>query len=272
MEPSAPPRPRILLTNDDGIAAPGLEALYLALRDWADIEIVAPDSERSAVGHSVTIFRDMAYRRVERDGRPWGHALDATPADCVKLALTRLLDKKPDLVIAGVNPGANLGRNVFYSGTVAAARETGLLGVPAIAVSLHVTWPHPTTVEPFAAAAAFAARLAPLVIAHGLPPGVILNVNVPDLPADAIAGVAVARQGGLFITDLMEPLLHEGGVRGFRNVGDRTIPSEASDDELDDLALARGCITVTPLQTDLTHHASLAELTRWFEARGPGET
>lgn len=267
MEPPSAPRPRILLTNDDGIAAPGLEALYLALRDWADVEIVAPDSERSAVGHAITIFRDMDYRRVERNGRPWGHALSATPADCVKLAVTRLLEEKPDLVIAGVNPGANLGHNIFYSGTVAAAREAAILGVPAIAVSLHVARPFPDTPERFATAAAFAARLAPLVIEHGLPPGVILNVNVPDLPADQVAGVAVARQGSTLFIDLMEPLLHEGGVRGFRNVGNQAIPSTASDDEPDDLALGRGCITVTPLHTDLTHHASLEGLARWFEGR-----
>ena len=251
--------PLILLTNDDGIEAPGLAALHEAISPLGRTVIVAPITERSAVGHAMTVFRQMPYRRIEHNGELWGHALDAMPADCVKLALTTILERRPNLVIAGINPGANLGNNIFYSGTVAAAREAAMQGIPALAVSI----PHPARPgEPryYAAAGAHARRMALMTLRHGLPSGVLLNINVPNLPVECIAGIAVSRQGRTMFIDSMCPWHHNDTILSYANVGDQIIPSPNDQPDSDDLVLARGMVSVTPLHFDMTHEAFRNEL------------
>lgn len=263
-------RPLILLSNDDGIHAPGLFVLWEQVRRLGDVEIVAPDTERSAVGHGVTILREMACHRVLRDGEFWGYGLEGLPADCVKLGVTHLFDRKPDLVIAGINPGANLGNNILYSGTVAAAREAAMQGLPAIAVSIRrrPAESDPTDAEPrYANAARFVAELIPKVLEHGLPPGVILNVNVPNIPEEKIEGVVVSRQGHTRFVDLMNPMDGNAGSRGWRvysNVGNELKRSEPHLEENDDVVLDRNMISVTPLHFDLTCEESREKLKSWF--------
>ena len=167
----------ILLTNDDGIHAPGLWALYRALKSDHNLVVVAPERERSAVGHGITLHKPLRAYKVTVNGGDEGWAVTGTPADCVKLSMVELLGRRPDLVISGINPGANVGVNLNYSGTVAAAKEAALYGVPALAVSVQ------SPENPFYDdAARFVAQLVPTLRAKGLPAGVFLNINLPNMP------------------------------------------------------------------------------------------
>jgi 5'-nucleotidase len=250
---------RILLTNDDGIGAPGLRALIDGLTPHADLTVVAPQSERSATAHAITVFKPclLAPQLPPAPGVT-AYALDANPADCVKFALSTLLaGDPPALVISGINRGQNTGNNVIYSGTVAAATEAAMYGIPAIAISLAAKR---TEEADFSVAAALARRLAPQVIALGLPPGVFLNVNVPNRPRAEIRGIVWTRQGHARFTDRFESLpednppgLAPNGRRYLRNVGETMEVSD--DDRNDDCALAKGHITVSPLCFDMTHMA-----------------
>jgi 5'-nucleotidase len=269
--PTMTPPPFILLTNDDGIDSPGLAALHDAVAPLGRVEIVAPTIERSAASHAVSIRKDLSYRRVERDGAPWGHALDGTPADCVKLGLTGLFDRRPDIVLSGINPGANLGNNILYSGTVSAAREAAMYGVPAIAVSVQKRPQPPGGELHFETAARFVVRLIPQVLEHGLPKGVLLNVNVPNLPPEEIAGVVASRQGRTTFIDEMQPQSLNGTTHAFSNIGTVILRSEPEELDCDDVVLTRKMISVSPLGFDLTHEGTRREIAAWFagnDARG----
>jgi 5'-nucleotidase len=257
-------RPLILLVNDDGIDAPGLEALRSAVEDLGEILVVAPAVQRSATGHMVTIFRDLDYREVHRDGRLWGHSLDGMPADCVKLGALYLAKRRPDLLIAGINPGSNIGNNILYSGTVAAAREGAMLGVPSIAVSVdHRHWEDSSEPCRFETGALWARRTARLALRRGLPRGVYLNVNTPNLPPSLIQGAAVARQGRLMFIDEWAPRVEDGRVRAFANLGARMVGEGPEGGDEDDAVLRSGKVAVTPLHFDTTHHDSMDDLKTW---------
>ena len=164
--------------------------LHAGLAEVTDVLVVAPESEQSAVGHAITLSNPLKVRKVEEEGRVIGYAVNGTPADCVKIAVTELLDNPPDLVISGVNQGGNLGTCAIYSGTVSAATEAAIMGLPAIAVSLNSF-----EFQDFSPAVEFIETLFPKVIEKGLPEGVSLNVNVPAVPRDQIQGAVVTRQG-----------------------------------------------------------------------------
>ena len=260
-------KPLILLTNDDGIDAAGLAVLREALDALGDILIVAPEKQCSATSHTVTIFKDMAYRRVERDGALWGHSLDGMPPDCVKLGVLALAPRKPDLVISGINPGGNVGNNILYSGTVAAAREGAMLGIPSMALSLHCNRAVEKVLH-YETAAQWALKLAPMVLQRGLPPGVILNINVPNLPAGDIRGGVITRQGRVMFIDDMQPSrengeANSGQVRAYRNVGSTIILEGEHGEDVDDAVLRARKVSITPLHYDLTYHAFRDELTGW---------
>jgi 5'-nucleotidase len=196
------PRPHVLLTNDDGVHAPGLRALSEALRASADLTIVAPSHENSGMGHAITVFRDLHFEPVHEDGQLWGWGLNGTPADCVKVAIHLLGRDRPfDAVISGVNRGQNAGINVLYSGTVAAAREAAIYGLPAIAVSLlYLEENH----LPYHTGGRVAADVLNLMLRHGLPRGVMLNVNVPPVEYENLRGWAVTRMGDSGYDDFFE--------------------------------------------------------------------
>jgi len=241
--------PLILVTNDDGVHAPGIRALADALRPLAEVHVVAPDREVSACSQSLALKHPLRAERIE----PSVHAVDGTPADCVNLAIVKLLPRRPDLVVSGINRGANLGDDIFYSGTVGGAREGTFFGVPAIAISLAAR----AEID-FGPSAEFAARLAARVLDHGLPERTLLNVNVP--PGHP-AGVAVTVQGRRE---------HEGTILEALDPRRRTYYwiEEGRDkwesDELSDIsAVRRGLVSITPLQTDATAHAWLAALREW---------
>lgn len=246
----------ILLSNDDGYLAEGLISLAEHLREQAEISVVAPDKNRSAASNSLTL--ELPLRAISM---PNGFIkVDGTPTDCVHLAITGLLTQEPDMVFAGINHGANLGDDVWYSGTVAAATEGRFLGLPAVAISLVGHDP-----QHFDTAGTVAVKLLQHLIANPLPKDTLLNVNVPDLPAAALKGIQATRLGQRHKS---EPVIQSQDPRG------RTIywvgPPGAEQDAgpgTDFHAVANGFVSVTPLQLDLTRHEKLAELNTWL-ARG----
>jgi len=251
------PPPRILLVNDDGADAPGLWALYDVLAGLAETAIVAPMKEQSARSHAVTIRKRMALEEIERHGRRIGYRLDGTPADCVKLALAHLFRDRIELVVSGINWGSNVGHNIVYSGTVAAAIEAAMYGVPALAVSLRDERERPAHLE---TAARVTECLARDILANGLPRGTVLNVNVPDVALEKIAGMTVTRQGQESFVDHFAVETDAEGKTWCANIGDERVPSTGSEHTLDDLALNKNHVSVTPLRFDLTAEALLGPL------------
>lgn len=246
------PEPLILVTNDDGVHAPGIRALADALRELGQVHVVAPDREVSACAQSLTLTKPLRAETIE----PYLHAVDGTPADCVNLALVKLLPRRPDLVVAGINRGANLGDDIFYSGTVGGAREGTFFGVPSMAISLALK-----TDPDFQYAASFAKKLVSMVLDKGLPERTLLNVNIP--PGEP-KGVAITVQGRRE---------HEGTI--LEGLDPRRRPyywiEEGRDrwvrDEVSDInAIRKGLISITPLHTDTTHHAVLQAFRGWQES------
>ncbi len=247
---------KILLTNDDGIYTKGIEVLYEHLDKDHEVLVVAPETEQSAVGHAITLTDPLRVKPINRNGVFFGYAVKGTPADCVKLAVNELMQPPPDLVVSGINLGANVGINVIYSGTVSAATEGTILGVPAIAVSIN-TFRN----ADFKPAARFVRLLTLQVERHGLPPHTSLNVNVPAIPEKEIRGVRVARQG---ITRFVEKFDRRVDPRDnvyYWQCG--STPPLAEDGDTDASALARDFIAITPIHHDLTNYDFLAPLRSW---------
>ncbi len=218
---------------------------------------MAPERERSAVGHAVTMMEPLRVWPAELPGGGAVFVVDGTPADCVKVGIKALVPRRPDVVVSGINLGGNAGVNVIYSGTVSAATEATILGVPAAAVSLD------TFVEPdFGPAAAFAVRLTAKILREGLPPGVLLNVNVPAVAAAELSGVRMTRQSGAVLEDHYEERFDPRGGRYFWLAAERmTTPDPRDDDDI--AALKDGYISVTPIKYDLTDEPARETLTRW---------
>jgi 5'-nucleotidase len=240
----------ILICNDDGIHSEGLHALEAALAKIGEIYTVAPDREQSAVSHSLTLHRPL---RIDEIGSR-RFAVNGTPTDCVNLAVKGFLPVRPQLVVSGINRGANLGDDVTYSGTVSAAMEGSLLGIPSIAVSLVIKG----TPHHFVPAAEFAAVLAKEVIEQGMPPDTLLNVNVPNLPREDLKGFLLTRQGKRRYAETMEVRVDPRGRKYYWIGGDDLgfDPGEGTDC----IAVHEGFISVTPLHVDLTNYRALQEL------------
>ncbi len=244
-------RPLILVTNDDGINAPGLALLAEALAEVGDVRVFAPDRQQSAVGHGVSLHRPLRVHQV----REHWFMVDGTPTDCVMLAVRDLLGARPVLVVSGINPGANLGDDVTYSGTVAGAFEGMLLGIPAVAVSdVSYVPQHMET------AAAVAVRVASEVLARGLPADTVLNVNVPDVPYDALNGIAVTRMGRRTYQDEIIARVDPRGGAYYWIGGSE--PSHVLEPGTDFEAIEHGKVSITPLHRDLTHYHALDGLAR----------
>ncbi|MBT8341569.1 MAG: 5'/3'-nucleotidase SurE [Desulfatitalea sp.] len=246
----------IVLTNDDGIESPGLWALYDALAPDHRVMVAAPERERSAVGHGITLHKPLRAYRTQVNGGYEGWAVSGTPADCVKLCLLELFDGTPDLVISGINPGANVGINVHYSGTVGAAKEAALYGVPAIAASVR-----DAQSGHYAEAAAFVAHLACQVKAHGLPAGVFLNVNCPNAHMQTPIGVKIVRQGCETHDEFFDKR-RDPRDRIYYWQGLETQPTYRQADS-DGALLTAGYITITPVQCDMTDYAMIEQMQCW---------
>jgi 5'-nucleotidase len=247
---------RILLVNDDGILAAGLAALRQAVEDLGETVVVAPDSPQSASGRAITLHEPIRCRQVQVDGAFWGYGVAGRPADCVKLAVRQLMPAPPDLVLAGINAGANVGVNVFYSGTVQAAAEGALLGIPSVAFSLTRSPGEPMAV--YRRAARYCRWILQGLLAGPLRASNLISVNIPQLDPSGPRGVKVVPQSTAAISESYQ---REDGSEGemlFRLTEHYEHgPQEA---ETDVTALADGFITVTPLHSDLTDRPGLSDL------------
>ena len=242
-------KPLILATNDDGIHAPGLALLVQALEAVGEVWVYAPDGQQSAVGHSVSLHRPL---RVIEVRERW-FSVDGTPTDCVMLAVRDLLRAKPNLVVSGINAGANLGDDVTYSGTVAGAYEGMLLGIPSFAVSDVAYQP-----QHMETAARVAAALAPWVLQEGLPSGTMLNINVPDAPCEELKGIAFTRMGRRNYQDEIVKRVDPRGKLYYWIGGSEPAHVEESDTDFE--AIENKRVSITPLHRDLTNHEVLRTL------------
>ena len=247
---------RFLVSNDDGIYADGIKALRRALEQIGDVIVVAPDRERSASGHGITIHRPLRTKLLKYKGSSsLGYAVDGTPADCVKLGLEALVEEPPDLVLSGINLGPNLGTDVLYSGTVSAAFEGIINHVPAIAISLN-TWAEPN----FAEAAQFITEYIPHVLKHRPPPGVMLNINI--LHGIKPKGIRVTKLGNRRYIDVVDRRTDPRGRVYFWMAGEPENIDE-HDPETDVNAIKEGYVSVTPVQIDVTNYQYIKKLKEW---------
>lgn len=244
----------ILVTNDDGILAPGIAALAEALRPLGDVDVVAPESVQSGAGHAITFDAPLICERVSVDGSFFGWSVDGRPADCVKLGVHELCRKRPDLVVSGINSGANRGVDVIYSGTVAGAVEAAFIGIPSLAVSLEAAGGFD-----FEQAGTIARNVVAQALEIGIDPGTVLNVNIPRLDERPPLGVRVVRQSTAPWTDTYDRRADPRG-RPYFWLGDEGERGPGDPPETDLAALRAGFVTITPLQHDLTEYEQLRRL------------
>ncbi len=245
----------ILLVNDDGILAPGIAAMYRELTEIGEVTVVAPDSGQSAAGHSITVNRPIAVSRIHAHNEFHGYSVEGRPADCVKLAMQELLPQPPDLVISGINDGANVSINVLYSGTVAAAADGAFFGIPSIAVSME----HGEELD-FSHAARIALKLIQRIIDQGLEPGQLININIPSLTPGRPLGVRVAPQAVQTMSDDYTSFQGPDGRMYYWLDGSF---SDIEDDQGDLQALSEGYVVVTPLHFNMTDHDKIPVLRKW---------
>jgi 5'-nucleotidase len=256
---------RILVTNDDGVASPGIHALAAALDGVGEVTVVAPSTNQTAKARSISLDERVLVDEVELPGGQPAFAVSGTPTDCVRFAMLGLVDEPPDLVVAGVNQGANLGDDVGYSGTVAAAFEGLFAGLPAIAISQRALsgtgeWAGERVFD-YANVCAFASGLVARAMDRGLPSRTLLNVNAPGLRPGELRGVRVTRLGRRIYRTTLELVGRDSGRRRYRLYDDD--PTFHLEDGTDFAAIAAGCISVTPLHYDLTAHGELALVASW---------
>jgi 5'-nucleotidase len=245
-----------MLTNDDGVHAPGLKMLFQQSLDLGKTVIVAPEHDNSAASHSLTMSRPLRVREIAENI----YTINGTPTDCVTIGIGKILPQKPDLVISGINPGPNLGDDVSYSGTVSAAIESTMLGIPSIAVSLAAES------EPlhYGTAAAFVARLAKIILGKGLPKDTLLNVNVPNTASEGIEGVAFTRRGRRLYDDAIKETFDPWGRKHYW-IGGGT-PSFDAGEDTDSAAISVNKISITPMHLDPTNYEALKFLQKdWSE-------
>jgi len=243
---------RILVTNDDGIQSPGITALAEALSAIGEVWIVAPDRERTAVAHAVTLHKPLRLHRVA----PRTFAVNGTPVDCVNLALLKIMPKPPSILVSGINKGVNLGDDVMYSGTVSAAMEGTILGVPSMAVSQEGQ-----DTFRFAIGATYAARVVRLVLDQGLPKETLLNVNIPDRSRRNIKGVRITCLSRRRFHNPIIEKLDPHGRKYYWIAGKRVSWSRSKD--ADHEAIEEGLVSITPIRLDSTHHGVLDQFRAW---------
>lgn len=247
---------KILITNDDGILAPGIEALYSAVRDLGEVEVVAPETGQSAVGHAISVLTPMAVRRVHVNNTFHGWSVDGRPADCVKLAMMELLPWKPDFVLSGINAGANTGINVLYSGTVAGAAEGAFFGVPSVAFSLLLS-----AELDFHGAGRISRQIFERYVASKPPAGMCLNVNIPPLDNGPPLGVRVIQQSNVPMDDHYQKMTDQQGRAIYWLDG--KLPDKGRCPGSDLEAVRDGYISITPLRFDLTDREAMQRVAGW---------
>ncbi|MDP1728404.1 MAG: 5'/3'-nucleotidase SurE [Bacteroidota bacterium] len=250
-------RPLILICNDDGITAPGIIALVNAVKDLGEVIIVAPDSPQSAMGHAVTISKPLRMEQTKLYGEIRSYQCSGTPADCVKLAVDKVLHRKPDLLLSGINHGSNSSINILYSGTMSAAMEGAIEGIPAAGISLCDF----SYDADFSIASKIARDVAKNIIQNGLPAGVLLNVNVPKVKSDSFKGTRICRQALAKWEEEFDERLDPNGKKYFWLSG-KFVNFDKGDDT-DEWALANNYASIVPVQYDLTAHNAISYLNQW---------
>jgi len=251
-------KPLILVTNDDGITAPGLRSLIEVMNEIGEVVVVAPDSPQSGMGHAITINSTLYCDKIKvTDGPQLEYSCSGTPADCVKLAINELLDKKPDLCVSGINHGSNSSINVIYSGTMSAAIEAGIEGVPAIGFSLlDFKWN-----ADFKPLKEYIKKISLEALKKGIPKDVVLNVNFPLLKNGKIKGMKICRQARAYWVEEFDKRTNPMGREYYWLTG--TFINEDKGEDTDEWALNKGYISIVPTQFDLTAHHSLQQLNTW---------
>ncbi|ERI91637.1 5'/3'-nucleotidase SurE [Clostridiales bacterium oral taxon 876 str. F0540] len=249
---------RLLLTNDDGIYAPGLYELAKELEKYHEIIIAAPDNQRSACGHSITITRPLIVKNVKLEGiNSKAYSIDGTPADCVRTAVEKLVEGKIDMVVSGINKGVNLGTDVIYSGTVSAAIEAAVYNVPSIAVSSEFQG----NKENYEVAAKTAANIIPIAIKNYISDDMVLNINVPLIDKDKIKGIKVCRIGNRTYSNVFIEDKDDQGNVSYEIIGSI---KDRDEEDTDVKYFKQGYITLTPLHYDLTNYKIIDKVREWF--------
>ena len=253
-------KPLILVTNDDGITAPGLRTLISVMKKIGDVVVVAPDSPQSGMGHAITLDTALFSKKMKIDLDQDGideYSCSGTPADCVKLALQEILPKRPDICVSGINHGSNSSINVIYSGTMSAAVEAGIEGIPAIGFSLcDYSWN-----ADFSQAQDFILDIVTQALNHGIPKGTVLNVNIPKLKKEELKGIKICRQAKANWKEKFDKRTNPMGKDYYWLTGEFELLDKGED--TDEWALANGYISVVPTQFDLTAHHVIQELNTW---------
>lgn len=252
-------KPLILVTNDDGINAPGIRHLIKIMKQLGDVVVIAPDSPQSGMGHAITLNENLYCDPIKLNANEKQHeySCSGTPADCVKIAKQEILDRKPDLCVSGINHGSNSSINVIYSGTMSAAVEAGTEGIPAIGFSL-LDYSLEADFEP---CTAYVKKIASSVLKNGLPNGVVLNVNIPKLEAKEIKGIRVARQAKAHWVEEFDKRTNPQGRDYYWLTGE--FVNEDQGEDTDEWALENGYISVVPVQFDLTAYYAIKDLNNW---------
>ncbi len=249
-------RPLILVTNDDGITAPGIRTLIAEMLQLGEVLVVAPDKPQSATGHAITINNTLFLNKIANDGSFEEYSCSGTPVDCVKFAVNEILHRKPDLCVSGINHGSNASINVIYSGTMSAAVEAGIEGIPAIGFSLgDYNWE-----ADFEPCRFFVRSIAEQVLKNGLPKGVVLNVNFPH-PRTAYRGVKICRQANAMWQEKFDKRVSPLGKSYYWLTGEFINMDHGTD--TDEFALEEGFVSIVPTQFDLTAHHAISELNTW---------
>ena len=253
--------PIILVTNDDGVHSPGLISLFHAMKDLGDAYVVAPDRERSAVSHALTLHRPLRVEKL----RERVFSLNGTPTDCVAVGISKILPEKPTVVVSGINRGANIGDDVTYSGTVSAAMESTILGIPALAISL-ASQPRKVSPYHFDTAAQIALKMTRYVLATSLPYDTLLNVNVPDVPIDHVKGMKLTRQGKRIYDNSIQETFDPHGEKHYWIGGGQPYWEHGEDTDIQ--AVQDNYVSITPIHLDLTNYDALkflkAQLSAYF--------
>jgi len=251
-------KPLILVTNDNGITAPGLRTLIEIMNEIGEVFVVAPDSPQSAMGHAITINSTLHCHKIKvTEGPQEEYSCSGTPADCVKLAVNELLDRKPDLCVSGINHGSNSSINVIYSGTMSAAMEAGIEGIPAIGFSLlDFQWN-----ADFNPLRNYIRQITLEALSHGIPKDVVLNVNFPKLKEEEIKGIKICRQARANWVEEFDKRTNPMGREYYWLTG--TFVNEDKGEDTDEWALSQGYISIVPTQFDLTAHHSIQQLNTW---------
>lgn len=251
-------KPLILVTNDDGIMAPGIRALIAVMEEIGEVVVVAPDSPQSAMGHAITINSTLSLQQLHGDGVLRSeYSCSGTPVDCVKIALSQVLERTPDLCVSGINHGANSSINVIYSGTMSAAMEAGMSGIPAIGFSL-LDFDWAADFEPIKS---FVKQITLEALSNGIPKGVVLNVNFPKLKREEIKGIRVCRQAKASWVERFDKRTNPHGKDYYWLTGEFVNHDKGED--TDEWALEHGYISIVPVQFDLTAYHAIPQLNSW---------